>query len=147
MRIWKFRGEFFAGFKCADDRRTPTRLDREHARPVVVDPTELFHFIERFPHSDEASAATGWIKNDIWQFPIQLFGDLVTKRFLSFDTIRLFQRGKIEPAFLFFFLGGLGVAIGNESIVLADVRADVAILQTVRAARVPRHPDLALYSG
>src|SRR2546430_521863 len=84
MRIWKFRGEFFAGFKCAHDRRTPTSLDREHARPVVVDPTELFHFIERFPHSDAASAPPA--------FPALGAASFSAPRYFAIETATLIPR-------------------------------------------------------
>src|SRR6266545_3214739 len=44
----------------------------ENSAAVFSDPAECFHFVERFPHPDETSAAASRIKNDIGQLPVQL---------------------------------------------------------------------------
>ncbi len=45
MCIRKFRGGFFVGFKCADDRRATAGLHREHSRTLCADPAERFHLV------------------------------------------------------------------------------------------------------
>src|SRR4029077_18428610 len=72
VRVLKFCSGFFSGLERANDRRATGSLHREHARPVFPDPAERFHFVERFPHPDETSAAAGRIKNHIRQLPVQL---------------------------------------------------------------------------
>src|SRR6476659_10568484 len=72
VRVGKFCGVFFSSLERANDRRATGSLHREHARPVFPDPAECFHFVERFPHPDETSAAAGWIKSHIRQLPVQL---------------------------------------------------------------------------
>src|SRR5438128_2313890 len=72
MRIRKFCGGFFSRLERAHNRRTTRGLHREHAWPLFPDPTEDFHFIESFPHSDETGATAGWINNHIGQLPITL---------------------------------------------------------------------------
>src|SRR5437879_10609424 len=63
--------------------------------PLVTHPH--LHSYPTRRSSDLTRAAAGWINNDVRQLPVQLLGDFVTERFLAFDPIRLFQRGKIEP--------------------------------------------------
>ena len=63
MRIGKLIRRFLARLKGADNRRATAGLHRKHARMFPIDPTERLHFVERFPHADEARAAAGRIKN------------------------------------------------------------------------------------
>ena len=113
MRVLKFCSVFFSGFERANDRRATGSLHREHARPVFPDPAECFHFVERFPHPDETSAAAGRIKNYIGQLPVQLLRQFVTERLFSFDPIRLFERGHVEPPFICFAAADFRGAIGD----------------------------------
>src|SRR5207249_11286471 len=71
-RIRKFCGGLFSPFECADDRRATDSLYCEHPWPLSPDPAERFQFIECFPHSDEARAAAGGIKNGVGQLPVAL---------------------------------------------------------------------------
>ena len=90
MRVWKFGCRFFASLERANDWRAAGRLNREHPRPLVADPAELFHLVERFPHCDEAGAAARGIKNYVGQLPMELLGQFVSECLLTLDAIRLF---------------------------------------------------------
>ena len=57
-------------------------------------------------------AARG-IKNYIRQVPVELLGQFITERFLSFDPVRFLERGKIEPAFLLLPSGNFGATFGD----------------------------------
>src|SRR5207249_6808680 len=57
VRVWKLGCGKLAVFKCVHNRGATARLNRKHSRPFFPDPAEDLHFVERFPHSDEAGAA------------------------------------------------------------------------------------------
>ena len=71
------------------------------------------HFLERLPHSNEARATAGWIKDHIGQPPAELFGQLVAEGFFAFEPIRFFQRRHFEPVFLCLAAGDLCPAVGD----------------------------------
>src|SRR5438105_10865565 len=77
-------------------------LNRHHAWTTLVNPTQFCHLRKSLPHPDQSRSATGWINDYIRQFPVELFGDLIAERFFSFNSIRFFERRKIEPALSFF---------------------------------------------
>ena len=78
--------------------RAALSLYRHHARPLGADPTDCLELIERLPHPNQAGPTSGWIQNDIWQFPIELLSQFQTHGLLAFNPIRLFQGRDIEPA-------------------------------------------------
>src|SRR5438874_5931494 len=114
MRVRELRGGVFSRFERTNDRRAALGLDREHPWPFLADPTEFLHFIERFPHPDKACSAPGGINNGVGQFPLQLLGQFVTERFLSLDSVWLFERRDIKP--ILFAPPDFSGAIGNQAV-------------------------------
>src|SRR5207249_7196964 len=99
VRVRKFYGSFLSGVERADDRRATDSLYCEHPWPLSPDPAERFQFIECFPHSDEARAAAGGIKNGVGQLPVALLCLFVAERLCRFDAIRPCQCGRGELSF------------------------------------------------
>src|SRR6266566_8646620 len=147
MCVWKFRRRAIAVFKRADDRRTTSGLHTKHARPFFPDPSEGLHFVERFPHSDEAGAATRGIQDHIGKLPVQLLGQFVAEGLLTLDAIRLFKRGHVEPTFSRFAPGNLSAAIVDETVDESNVRSELARLDDVRARSVARHENVRFETG
>jgi hypothetical protein len=103
--------------KCLHDRGAPIRLDHHHARPVClffIQPAEINHFIERFPHTDEACAASSGINYNIRQSPVQLLCNLVSHSLFTFNPERFLQRGKVKPFFCHLFTH-LACGLGDSS--------------------------------
>jgi hypothetical protein len=73
------------------DRRAAGRLHSHHARPLWPNPAHLLHLVKRFPHTNQTSAASSWIKDHIRKLPVELLGQFITQRLFSFNAIRLFQ--------------------------------------------------------
>src|ERR1044072_8967594 len=109
----EFAGISFSALECANNRRTTTCLNRKHTRPLWTNPSKRLHFIECFPHSNEPSPAASGIKNYVWQFPVELLRQFITKRLLPFDAIWFPECGHIEPIFLCFAFRDLSAAISN----------------------------------
>src|SRR5213078_2472278 len=49
----------------AHDRLAAFDLHRDHLGTLASDPAERFHFLERFPHPDDADSAAGGIENHV----------------------------------------------------------------------------------
>src|SRR5436190_19628521 len=146
VRVLNFCTAFFSELERADDRRATGSLHRKHARPVLPDPAECFHFVERFPHPNKTSAAASRIKNHIGQLPVQLLRYFVTERLFSFDAIRLFQRRHVEPPFICFAPADFRGAIRYQSVDQGHVSAQFTTLNNVRARCVARHEDVRLHA-
>src|SRR6185437_1022579 len=92
-------------------RETLALLERSHNRSATValttdetrqafaaQPTQLAQLGERLPHTNEAGTASGRIENHIGQPIFRLLRQLQAHRLLAFETIRLLERGHVEPA-------------------------------------------------
>jgi hypothetical protein len=110
-------------------------------RGLGADPAHLLHFVEGFAHANQAYAAARGIEDDVGELPSELLPELVTHRFLSFDAIRLLERGNVVPAFAIFVLGDVFAAIGDEAVQLDDLCAKCLALHNVGRGRVHRHHD------
>ena len=71
----------------------------------------------------------------------------VTERLFSFDPIRLFERGHVEPPFICLAPGDFRGAIGDQSVDQRHVSAQLATFDNVCARRVARHEDVRLHTG
>src|SRR5438046_454693 len=72
VRVREFCGALFSRLERADDRCASDGLHREHSWALFPDPAQGLHFVECFPHTNEAGAAAGGIKNHVGQLPVAL---------------------------------------------------------------------------
>ena len=81
------------------DRRTSSRLHRDHARTFPrLDPAKLLQLFKRLPHPDQAHASAGRIKNSVGVFPAKLFHQLIAHGLLAFDAEGFFQAWKCQTS-------------------------------------------------
>jgi hypothetical protein len=84
--------------RCAR-KRVRSGLCGNHPGAFRSDPSHRFEFLEGFPHSDESDAAARGIDDHVRQRTVELLPQFVPHRFLSFDPVRLLERGDLEPCF------------------------------------------------
>src|SRR5712692_2284845 len=73
-------------------------LDGDEARLGGLDPAHGGELFIRLPDADEPGAAAGWIEEQVGRLPAELLGQLEAHRLLALESVRLFERGQIEPA-------------------------------------------------
>src|ERR1019366_6734921 len=81
-----------------------------------LDPSQLFHFLERFPHPDQPDSTAGGIENRVRQAPTHLLGQLVAHGFLALDAKGLLESRNVKPTLLVLALGDHSSAIADQSI-------------------------------
>ena len=138
----------FSLLECLHNGGASARLDRDHLRPLASDPSQLFHLIERFPHSDQARPPTGRIDHHIRQLVVVLFRKFIPHRFLPFKPVRLLQGRYVEPirvrgTELVHSFGRVADVPLDEF----DVRPTHKRLFDVYFRRVLREKNVRLYAG
>ncbi|MCK7527051.1 MAG: hypothetical protein MZV64_60305 [Ignavibacteriales bacterium] len=99
MRIDPKIAELRTALERLDDRRAAVRLHRHHARTIcLLQPAQCLQFGKRLPHPHETRASAGGINDHIRQCPIEGFRQFIPHDLLAFYTIRLLERGEVEPA-------------------------------------------------
>src|ERR1019366_8031334 len=81
-----------------------------------LDPSQLLHFLERFPHPDQPDSTAGGIENRVRQTPAHLFRDFVPHGFLAFDAKWLLESRNVKPTLLVLALCDHSSAIADQSI-------------------------------
>src|ERR1700726_1829903 len=79
--------EAFPALEGCDDGTTPCSLHSDHPWPLRRDPTQLFHFVEGFPHSHQSGSSSCRVEDDIRKLPAELFSNFVPQRFLPFHPV------------------------------------------------------------
>src|ERR1051326_4251214 len=99
MCVFPGFGYGFAFNESFRNWRASCCLDGDHLWPLLagIKPSELFEFIESFPHSNQTDATTGWIEDCIGRTPSKLLGDFQAHGLLAFDAEWFFERGNIKP--------------------------------------------------
>ena len=146
MRIRPRLGACLVIGKRFDDRRAAAGLNGNHAWPRAANPTHFFELAKCFPHADESRATAGGIDNHIRQAPIELLCDFVAHGFLAFDSIGLFQRRDIEPAFRGFPLGDDPAAFVNQTIDEGELGAVLRDFDLIGRRRIARHEHVGFYA-
>ena len=96
-------------------------MARGTRRPAAIDPTQLLHLPEGFPHADHAGAASRGVENHFREAPAELLEELVAHRFLTLDTIGLLECGNVEPSELGAELGHQATRVGNDTVHETDI--------------------------
>ena len=103
--------------------------------------------MKRFPHTDQARAAAGGIKDDIGELPAALFRQLQPHRLLSLEPVRFFEGGHVEPLHRLGTFADHSAAVRDQAVDQEYPGPSETGFELVNAWRIIGHEDVDFHAG